>query len=490
MSSPLLSWTRADTVDIKGDRVYRRSLGQLELAFFWDSTFNGTADIAQHLLVEASDEPAAKHLFSQENVERTWVSLKLRFPLLGAQLQRQDELDQDRIDFVVSEQRLSQANPGEVVFCHVSNIEEGESFALALLHHTPRPLSNDLLAQIHILKRRDTPTQVHVIVHLAHLITDGMANRTISRTFLDILCVPLFKPPLDLEDRLAMVVSSEILQPDRGFSHARTRWRRAIAHVIWSLYLASVKVGLNCVCESDTESLIMIKQKGGHTLPRTLTARTSKTPAQSRTQILSLSPELSSLVIANCRKNGVSFGNAFHVLGQIALTRVLCRRYLQGEISEEEWEQRKIQPMHTGGPLNLRPFLDENWLARGGGGEVLIAIDFFYHILPFMPLGSSNHGKMNKVPPFSSLLSPERFFHRCRLIKRQTARHLAHPLFHEINAARALGRIARIKRAGQCWGPDHDTRDNQNDKRYDILDIPKGPVFMFGGSSLGNVGNI
>ena len=64
-------------------------------------------------------------------------------------------------------------------------------------------------------------------------------------------------------------------------------------------------------------------------------------------------------VLANCRRNQLTFGNAYLALAQVAMTRVLYRRYLRGDISEEEWAYRKRQPHFCSRPLNLRPYLDK-----------------------------------------------------------------------------------------------------------------------------------
>lgn len=95
----------------------------------------------------------------------------------------------------------------------------------------------------------------------------------------------------------------------------------------------------------------------------------------------SFSIEKSQTIILNCQKNKFTFGNAYPILAQIALTRVLCRRYLRGDISEEEWEFRKKEPMFTAGPINLRPYLDKNWLEQGGISNVSLAINFYRYPL-------------------------------------------------------------------------------------------------------------
>ena len=76
--------------------------------------------------------------------------------------------------------------------------------ALGILNRK-RTLSDDLLGQIFILKRTDVPNEYHVLLHVTHLITDGMGNTTLLRTLLDTLSSSVGSPIPDLEERLAMV---------------------------------------------------------------------------------------------------------------------------------------------------------------------------------------------------------------------------------------------------------------------------------------------
>jgi hypothetical protein len=97
--------------------------------------------------------------------------------------------------------------------------------------------------------------------------------------------------------------------------------------------------------------------------------------------IHSLSTEISTPIIANCCHNKVTFGNALLVIAQVALTRVLYRRYMSGEISSTEWEQRRREPMHICGPLNIRPFLDKAWVENGVPANSVSLLDFLLHVV-------------------------------------------------------------------------------------------------------------
>ncbi|KAF8553889.1 hypothetical protein OG21DRAFT_1173521 [Imleria badia] len=92
-------------------------------------------------------------------------------------------------------------------------------------------------------------------------------------------------------------------------------------------------------------------------------------------------------VIANCHLHDITFGNTFLALAQVAMTRVLYRRYLRGKIEEEECAYRKRQPCISEGPISLCPYLDKVWFQRGDGGETMMSIDSFHSQLPFMTLG-------------------------------------------------------------------------------------------------------
>ena len=120
---------------------------------------------------------------------------------------------------------------------------------------------------------------------------------------------------------------------------------------------------------------------------------------------------------------------------------MLHRRYLRGEIPAEEWEYRRRQPMHFGGPINLRPYMDEEWQRKGGATEVALAIDYYECTLPFMPTPfgmRKDEGvpRVDGAPPFAVLMSHARFFHRSHLFRAQLQRRVRHPLMLDIALAR------------------------------------------------------
>lgn len=190
--------------------------------------------------------------------------------------------------------------------------------------------------------------------------------------------------------------------------------------------------------------------------------------------------------------NKLTFGHAHPVLSQISGARILHRRYLRGEISEEEWQWRKREPFHTHGPLNLRPYLDPAWFKSGGDTVISLCINFFQFKLPFMPAISysrkhqQQHVLDNGAPPVASLLSNDRFLLRCNMIKKQSRALMKHPLFFEIaNVKLPIGIDARRAAKG-LWEQTFDGKTKE-------LEVPipstmtDAVVFASGGSNFGDV---
>jgi hypothetical protein len=183
----------------------------------------------------------------------------------------------------------------------------------------------------------------------------------------------------------------------------------------------------------------------------------------------------------------MTFGNAFAVLGQVALTRVLCRRYIRGDIDQDEWGYRRKEPMTTAGSLNLRPFLNQQWFEQGGSTNVSLYVSFFFYTLPFMPLGSSfDLAPGDSLPEFQYLLSPARFWLRCSSIMQQSRSFRSHPLFPYCSM---LDRVGARREAALHW---ERHRDNQETLDHHIVPSMEqgglyGLVMSHGGSSLGNV---
>ncbi|KAF8838029.1 hypothetical protein BDN67DRAFT_982819 [Paxillus ammoniavirescens] len=454
-------WTMVDFIPTEG-RTFKRPLDVNEIGFVWDD------NLIQVQLRLLNKEDA--YIFSDSNITRTWLSVKKRHPLVGARI----EVENGEPKFAVEEHRLGKLNPDEIFFGNASSVEDAHRLVLEILDG-PRPLSNDLLARIYIFRLADRPDIIHLFPLISHCVTDGVANLTFVRCFLDTLSSRSEPAISSLEERLSMVIASADLKPRQPFSPAKQRWRRAIGYVLFQLMTA--------------------KMQGGHTLPCRLTHATLRTAARSRIALAFLSQDQTSAVMTNCRLNNTTFGNAFLPLAQVAMTRVLYRRYLRGEIGEEEWEYRKKQPHISGGLLNLRPYLDQEWLAKGGHGEFLLAIGFLYHQLPFMTLGMTTRQRReelvlcNGAPPFAHLLTFNRFLHRANMVKQKIDKLLYHPLFLEIAGAAHLVRleIARFSAQEQMKRTKEGTTDEG--EVIAAVNFP-GATWAHGGSSIGNMNHI
>lgn len=172
--------------------------------------------------------------------------MKTKFPLLSAQVR---ELPGDSgADFHVYESRLSSVTEGELELFEVESQEVPAAIVESRLKDG-YGLSNSLLSRVSILIRKDAPGVVHVVIHSAHCITDGMANHAIMRGLLDRLACTLMAnefvrgdDPNSLEERLALALPSEDLMPGLKNTPARQRWHRAIGLVLSNIRTAKMTV--------------------------------------------------------------------------------------------------------------------------------------------------------------------------------------------------------------------------------------------------------
>lgn len=455
-------WTLRSGTSDAGDRIFSRPLGDTEVSFHWDGAFSGTADCIMHQNIEISHD--ARHQVTKDSFRQAWLALKRRFPILGAQVEERES--GTILEFVVNESCLSDIGPGEMGF-----LEGGADVASQVVEDAlngPRKLSNNLHASIVIIQPQGERLTFHVVVIVAHVITDGMGNSTLIRNFLEGLASSDRTAPPDLPGRLAMAMCSESLAPTLALSHARRRWRNAIARIIWQRSQSALQ--------------------GGHGLPGRRSPQTTTTPAISKQASIILLPSLSQAVIKSCRAHSITFGHAFPVIAQLALSRSLHRRYLRGEIPEEEWQYRLRQPTHTGGPLNLRPFLKKEWVAAGGEHELNIHINFFFITLPRMAQSSLGaESDFSGAPSFSSLLSPQRFFLRCELVKRQMSQYMKHPLFYEVISQRGPIYAERKRNIALLWRRRQAGEPISPEEIAATTGVDGGLVLAHGGSSRGNV---
>ncbi|KAG7447896.1 uncharacterized protein BT62DRAFT_946652 [Guyanagaster necrorhizus] len=436
--------------------VYERSLGLNELHFYLRGrVLHGATDNAHSVCFEVLDDGTP--LITEETVCKAWVFAKQMHPLLGAQVETVGDRDED-VHFIVDEHRLKAHIPGEVIFMKILSFSDADATVENILNQE-RILDDNHLVRLFVLRQSDQKNWFHFVVHAAHCVIDGVSHYTVVRTLLAFLSSPPVAAPR-LSERLALSLAVNDLYPVRRLSPATQRWHKAMAHVI-----ASIRSG----------KII----SGGHTLPGNVTVHMNENPADSRRTTLSFTVEETLRIMKICRDHGLTFGNVYVVLGQIAMGRLLCRRYAQGLITEEEWEFRKREPTYTAGPVNVRPYLDREWYTHGGAENPMLSIGFYLYPLSFVPLyPEGGHST------FGALLSCRRFWYRCRNMKKRADDFLKHPLFLDIGSVRYPPMINTLKELEFKAHSSHTEKD---------LSIPAieqaklGVVPSFGGSSFGSV---
>ena len=429
-----------------GRRVWSRPLGMAESAFYYDHMLNGTATTSMNVHLRTTDPSSG--MFSQENVRRAWRSVRQRLPLLCTRIEERRsaapstdlEAREHNPHFVLHEADIQEKADETLLFGTVDSFEEVDVFIQAI-QDGPRYISRDAISKMHILQRTDRPqgTEAHVVFVLAHCITDSLGTSTVLRTFFDTLASKREHPYLPLEARLALYRPLEEKVPYGNLSLARRRWRNAIGWAIHSVRKRNIT--------------------GGHTLPWKLTTRSASTPARSRLLVYTFTPAESDRIMASCRRGRTTLNAAYYVLGQVALARVLARRYLAGKMSAAEWTYRAREPMFFYGPLNLRPYLSQPE-GNTGAGDMGLHISWYEWVLPHMPLGplarvhnpSEYTGPLTDgAPPFKALMNRKRFFYRCALLGDQADKMFKDPRFIDVTVASHASRAAASRKAALEW---------------------------------------
>lgn len=223
-----MSWSLLSSSSTTG-KTYTRLLGLNEHSFYFDRVFNGTADIVWRYLVEETDRASGAALFSDSNVRTAWSTLKQWYPLLGARLD--DSRGVDAIQFVVSDHSVFYHHPDEVNFLFAKSSEEVEAYIWMLQRDKPTQ-DHHLLSRLFIFRHEGQTGKYEVLIRIAHAIGDGISGATIARTFFDVLTSPPAPLP-KLEERLAMALPTDLLNPTKNLNPVRQRWRRAIARVVF-----------------------------------------------------------------------------------------------------------------------------------------------------------------------------------------------------------------------------------------------------------------
>ncbi|KAG2074885.1 hypothetical protein BDR04DRAFT_121881 [Suillus decipiens] len=463
------SWTLLDSTP--GRRIFFRPLGTTETAFYRAGVLNNTADTVMHIhlrIIQANDED----IHSQSNIMRSWASVKRRFPLIAAEVEEHEFGP----CFVIREEMVMNLRPEDVTFMEVNSFHHAECFVNDIMDG-PRRLSSQLLTRAYILRRTDKINHFHVVVVLAHCITDTAGTSTVIRTFFDTLSSRIEPPYVPLGERVHMYQALEDNLDSGDLPLVKRRWRRALGYAI------------------DLVRMSQFKQ-GGHTIPGAFKESTPHTPAKKRTHISMFSRVVSSTILTNCHRHSITMNSAYYALSQVALARVLCRRYLRGQISKEEWEYRKRQPMYVLGLVNLRPYQDRDWFETGGSGDIGVSVGHARYVLPFMPLGEMSRGDssrlelVNGAPEFSALMSFDRFLLRCANVKAQTQKLLKHPRLVDICTSNLRFHwAASEKETALEWLEMGDSVGLENgDKRVSIQSL--NPIYTQVGATLGNMDNL
>ncbi|OJA15039.1 hypothetical protein AZE42_10230 [Rhizopogon vesiculosus] len=457
-------WVSLDSTP--DQRVFCRPLGMTEASFYWDNVFNSTADTVMHVHLRTT-QSNDRGIHSQPNVMRSWVSVKRRFPLIAAEVQEHES----GLHFILREEAVMDLRPDDVTFKEVDSFHHAECFINDVMDER-RLLSSRLLARAYILRRTDKSDQFHVVFIIAHCITDALSTSTLLRTFFDTLSSQIEPPYIPLCERVHMFQPLESRLCYGNLPLVKGRWRRALGYALRTVWNS--------------------KFKGGHTLPGTFRESTRYTPAKSRIYVSGFSREVTSVILSNCRRNGITMNTAYYALSQVALARVLCRRYLIGQISEEEWEYRKRQPMHILGALNLRPYQDKDWFESGGSGDVGVNFSLFLYTLPFMPLGEMSKNDtirlelVDGAPDFPALMSFDRFLLRCANVKAQAKKVFNHPRFVDICTSGLHSHVVSKREIALKWLEMGDTASSEDDHPSSSAQS-LNPIITQLGSTLGNM---
>ncbi|KAK0483770.1 hypothetical protein IW261DRAFT_1331704 [Armillaria novae-zelandiae] len=440
------------------DAIYERPLGLSELLFYLRGrACHGVSDSAHSVCFEVPNDSIS--LITEETVGKAWVFAKQMHPLLGARVETVGDRNED-VHFVVDEHRLKSHIPGEVTFMTVPSFSDADATVENILNQE-RILDDYHLVRLFVFRQSDQTNCFHIVFHAAHCVSDGVSRHIVVRTllsFLSSLSHPVPAPPLS--ERLALSLATDDLYPVRKLNIATQRWHRAMAQVIASIRSAKLI-------------------SGGQSLPRKITVHMNENPVDSRKTVLYFTAEETLCILKICRDHGVTFGNVFAVLAQIAMGRLLCRRYAQGLITEEEWEFRKTEPTYTLGPVNIRPYLDHEWYTRGGAENPMLSIGFYSYPMSFVPLKPEG-----AYAPFDILLSRQRFWHRCRNMKKRANDLLKHPLFLDIGSVRYPRAITMLK---ELESKVQASSSREEDLPISAIDQAKhGMVFLFGGSNFGS----
>jgi hypothetical protein len=241
-------WTSLESTP--GQRVFRRPLGITEASFYWDSVFNSTADTVMHVHLRTTQKND-RYIDSQPNITRSWASVKRRFPLIAAEVQEHDS----GLHFILREEVITDLRPDDVTFKEVDSFHHVECFINDIMDGR-RLLSSQLLARAYILSRTDKSDQFHVVIIIAHCVTDAASTSTVLRTFFDTLSSRIEPPYIPLSERVHMFQPLETRLCYGNLPLVKRRWRRALGYAIFTVWNSNFKV---CPSRSVRDIVVELK---------------------------------------------------------------------------------------------------------------------------------------------------------------------------------------------------------------------------------------
>lgn len=228
------TWTQ--TVTTPGRRSWRRPLGITETAWYWNGIWNGTTDTVVHAHLRIT-RPGDVGIYAPDNVRRAWASVKQRFPLIAAEVLEED----NGLQFVVREQDVTSLRKEDVTFDTVSSFRDAERFITDNMDG-PRPISSMLLTRVYVLQRTDRQEHFHVVLIVAHCITDRNSTTTILRSFFQTLATSFDPYPPPIEERLQIFYPMECRVFPDDVPLVKRRWRKAMGYAFYVVRRARLSV--------------------------------------------------------------------------------------------------------------------------------------------------------------------------------------------------------------------------------------------------------
>ena len=123
----------------------------------------------------------------------------------------------------------------------------------------------------------------------------------------------------------------------------------------------------------------------------------------------------------------------------------------------------------------------------------MLGINFYFITIPFIPtvpagwLAQHRSELEDGTPPFSALLSRNRFVGRTQGVKKEFKSMLTHPLLFEIATAPSLERAVACKAAAVGWKKLQAGESLEETNKSILGFLADDHLFHIGGASLGNV---